>query len=344
MTPASARGNVYLFTCCCAFSGWYWCLPTADKEAKTAARMLFFFVMCDLAGYPMILGSDNAKEFVSDVIKELVNLFGSKHVLGSAYHPQAQGAVERPHRDYNVMTRTFMDNVENWDDLAPIFQWSVRTSAKVFSGYTPYEIITGMKPRSPIDAVLSNPSSVEQISTDEYVRELVKYMRTVHDLVQTSHTEVREKRRDAKYRELGPGTFLTKGDYCFVSRPAQKDLGRRFQSKNYDEVYQVHDIHGSGAEAKAYILCDLAGRTYGLEFTNPVAAERLTPVDLLPQTPVSPEGDVKTKLLVQDEKSNDQRSGTIKAQSLDGRVYIEYDDKPGEQVAEDLSKLNYVWV
>ena len=53
---------------------------------------------------------------------------------------------------------------------------------------------------------------------------------------------------------------------------------------------------------------------------------------------------MKTKLLVQDEKSNDQRSGTIKAQSLDGRVYIEYDDKPGEQVAEDLSKLNYVWV
>ena len=70
----------------------------------------------------------------------------------------------------------------------------------------------------------------------------------------------------------------------------------------------------------------------------------MTPVDLLPQTPISPEGDVKTKLLVQDEKSNDQRSGTIKAQSLDGRVYIEYDDKPGEQVAEDLSKLNYVWV
>ena len=78
--------------------------------------------------------------------------------------------------------------------------------------------------------------------------------------------------------------------------------------------------------------------------SNPVAAERLTPVDLLPQTSVSPDGDAKTKLLIQDEKSNDQRSGTIKAQLLDGRVYIEYDDTPGVEVAEDLSKLNYVWV
>ena len=147
------------------------------------------------------------------------------------------------------MPRTFMDNVENWDDLAPIFQWSVRNSAKVLSDNTPYEIIIGM-----IDAVLSNPASVEQISTDEYVRELVKYMRSVHDLVQSCHTEVREKRRDAKYRELGPGLFLTKGDYCFVSRPPQANIGRRFQSKNYDDVYQVYDVHGSGAEAKAYIL------------------------------------------------------------------------------------------
>ena len=57
----------------------------------------------------------------------------------------------------------------------------------------------------------------------------------------------------------------------------------------------------------------LAGRTYGLEFTNLVAAERLTPVDLLPQAPVSPDGDVKARLLVQNERTNDQRSGAIKA-------------------------------
>ena len=63
---------------------------------------------------------------------------------------------------------------------------------------------------------------------------------------------------------------------------------------------------------RTFSLC-LAGRTYGLEFTSLVAAERLTPVDLLPQAPVSPDGDVKARLLVQNERTTDQRSGAIKA-------------------------------
>ena len=189
---------------------------------------------------------------------------------------------------------------------------------------------------------MSNPSTVEQISTDEYVRQLVAYMRQVHGLVAQRHTEVSEQRRDAKYRELGPGTFLSVGDYCFVSRPAQKDIGRRFQSKNFDNVYQVVRTFGDGAEAKTYVLSDLAGRTHDLEFTNPVAAERLTPVDLLPQTAVSPEGDSKTRLVVND--GDDQRTGTITAQSLDGRVVIKFDDKPDSPEFCDLSTMNYRWV
>jgi len=309
--------------------------------------MLFYFVICDLAGYPVMLGSDNAKEFIAEVIAELVKLFGSKHVLGSAYHPQAQASVERPHRDYNMMCRTFMDSVEDWDEVAPIFQWSVRTSAKIFNAdYSPYEVITGMKPRSPIDAVLSNPSTVEQISTDEYVRKLVQYMRTVHRLVDERHTEVREKRRDAKYRELGPGTSLSVGDYCFVSRPAQTDRARRFQSRNYDNVYQVVDVFGEGSEAKTYLLCDLWGQTSNLEFSNPVAAERLTPVDLLPQSTTAPDGETRTRLIINDfEGSTDQRTGTIVGQSLDGRVLISFDDTPDEQpVACDLSCASYTWI
>ena len=203
-----------------------------------------------------------------------------------------------------------------------------------------------MKPRSPIDAVLSNPSTVEQISTDEYVRKLVQYMRTVHRLVDERHTEVREKRRDAKYRELGPGTSLSVGDYCFVSRPAQKDKSRRFQSRNYDDVYQVVSVFGEGSEAKTYTLSDLWGQTSNLEFSNPVAAERLTPVDLLPQTATAPDGETRTRLTINDyEGSTDQRTGTIVAQSLDGRVLIKFDDTPdAEPVACDSSREVFTWI
>ena len=112
-----------------------------------------------------------------------------------------------------------MEEVREWDRIAPIFQWSVRTTCKLFSGnFTPYEIITGLKPRTPLDALLATPSGVKVMSHDEYVRELVKYLQSVHKLVDEQHERVRTQTAEGKYRELGAGTGLRVGDHCFVKR------------------------------------------------------------------------------------------------------------------------------
>ena len=145
-----------MFTCCCAWSGWYWAFPTKDSSQETAAQCLFHNVICDIAGYPVCLGSDGGWSFVAGVAQSFVKLFDINHIIGTAYHPQSQSAVERPHREYNKICKTFMTEYSEWDLVVSIFAWSSRSSSKVSSStYTPYEIITGLKPRSPIDAVLS---------------------------------------------------------------------------------------------------------------------------------------------------------------------------------------------
>ena len=68
MTPPTARGHRFMFTCACGWSGYYWCVPCMDDTGETAARCLFLYVICDLAGYPVVLGSDRAKVFVEGVI------------------------------------------------------------------------------------------------------------------------------------------------------------------------------------------------------------------------------------------------------------------------------------
>ena len=131
----------------------------------------------------MCLGSDNDKAFAESVVAALADTFGIKQVLGSAYHPQAQGAVESPHRVFKTMCRTFCDKYNQWDRVVPIFRWVVNTTTKLFNGsYSPYEVITGMKPRSPIDAILTMPGTVKRVSVDEYVSDLVKYLKEVHEL------------------------------------------------------------------------------------------------------------------------------------------------------------------
>ena len=156
-------------------------MPVAEDDSKTAAHCIFYNVMCDMASYPTYIGSDRAKAFTDGVVKQLIEFFGITHVLGSAYHPQAQANVERPHREYNAMCKSFMESDKDWDLVANVFVWTIRTSAKIFNGmYTPYEIITGMRPRSPLDPLLAQPSSLQKVSHTDYVRDLCKYMRNVH--------------------------------------------------------------------------------------------------------------------------------------------------------------------
>ena len=64
IVPMSRGGNKYIFTAVCPFSGWYWAVACVEHDSKTAARILFMNVICDLAGCPPMLGSDRAPSFL----------------------------------------------------------------------------------------------------------------------------------------------------------------------------------------------------------------------------------------------------------------------------------------
>ena len=340
MNPISERGYRYMFTCACAWSGWYWAFPTVDNDSETAARCLFHHVICDIAGYPMCLGSDNALAFTEGVIQALVQTFGITNVLGTAYHPQAQSAVERPHREYNTICRTFMEEEHDWDLMASIFVWTIRTTTKLFNGhYTPYEVITGMKPRSPIDAILSTGATADKITHDRYVTELIRYLKQVHKFVDEQHALVRADAERAKLRQLGTGTSLAIGDYCLVAKPLTPGVSARFQRRNFDGVHQVVEAHGEGAEAKAYTVCDLRGKQTGLGFSQPVASDRLTPVDMLPLAQASE--DRKTRIIIR--RGGSDRPGVVENQSIDGKVSIKFDDADASEL-HDLASLQYRWL
>ena len=92
------------------------------------------------------------------------------------------------------------------------------------------------------------------------------------------------------------------------------------------------------------MLSDLQGCSENLGFVQTVALERLTPVELLPLTQVSEDSPTRIRI---DDKGR-MRDATITAQSIDGEVYIKYDDESSMQLpAEhcvDLASAKYYWV
>ena len=238
------------------------------------------------------------------------------------------------------MCKTYMESEKDWDLLAMIFVWTIRTTAKIFNGqYSPYEVITGMKPRSPLEAVLAQPTVLQEIPTERYVKELCLYLREVHSQVEQYHTATREKQQSAKFRELGPGTSLSVGDYVLVRKEKDKGVSVRLQHPHFDDVFQIVEAHGDGTEAKAFTVSNLAGQRDNLGFIQPVAYDRLTPVEVLPLA--LPAEDRTSRIRV--EVEGEWKNGTVVAQSVDGKVYIRFDDRTDE-LCFDLSQSTYHWI
>ena len=156
-----------------------------------------------------------------------------------------------------------------------------------------------------------------------------------------AHSRVSAEQQLAKYRSLGPGAFYGLGDYVMVRRQPEPGVSNRLRPKTLNSVFQFVEVHGDGTDVKAYTLSDLKGCRENLGFSPPIALEWLVPVDMLPLAQVSE--DDRTKIAIY--QGDDHRKGVIEARSLEGKVYVGFDDSEDtEPTCVDLASARYRWL
>ena len=132
-------------------------------------------VMLGMAVFPVVWRSDNAKEFVAEVVAEMNQMLEFKHVTGAAYHPQSQGMVESMHETVNHIVRGLDEgHSDDWERRIPFCE-SILMMVPLASlgGRSPYEVVTGLKPRMP--AALTPGHPVQYLEINEYVGRLQQY-------------------------------------------------------------------------------------------------------------------------------------------------------------------------
>jgi transposase InsO family protein len=94
--PAS-EGATYIFTVIDRNTRWFEALPLCDISAKSCASVLIkdWFARY---GMPAVITSDRGSQFTSALWDSLCSTLGIKHLQTTAYHPKANGLVERFHR------------------------------------------------------------------------------------------------------------------------------------------------------------------------------------------------------------------------------------------------------
>ena len=89
-------GYLYIIVCIDYFSKWSEVKAIKDKTGRTVAQFLYE-LMCRHGCFAIQI-NDQGREFVNTVNAELHRLTGVEQRVTSAYHPQANGLVERQNR------------------------------------------------------------------------------------------------------------------------------------------------------------------------------------------------------------------------------------------------------
>ncbi|KRY30832.1 Gag-Pol polyprotein, partial [Trichinella britovi] len=149
---AAAAGEPPFPTMVCDyFSKWPEAFPLPNAEASTVATALVNGVFCRY-GAPETLHSDQGRNFESELVKEVCQLFGVTKTRATAYHPQSDGLVERMNRTLlDMLAKASIDHPEDWDVYLDRTLLAYRTSVHCTTGATPSRVLFGRELRLPVD-------------------------------------------------------------------------------------------------------------------------------------------------------------------------------------------------
>jgi len=211
------------------FSRWPEAFPLPGiSAAEVAQKLLSEWI--PRYGCPESITSDRGTQFTSAVWKKVTDKLGIKCHFTTAFHPQANGLVERFHRTLKASLRARLSD-ESWVHEVPWVMLGFRSTARDDADFTPADVVFGAPLRLPADLPSARDDDVAS-----FVRELNKLMSTAapvparhncakdskfyvpSELARCSHVWVRtdtvKKPLERPYK--GPFAVKERGEKAFV--------------------------------------------------------------------------------------------------------------------------------
>eukprot|EP00731_Ephydatia_muelleri_P002340 Em0001g2340a len=140
-------------------------------DSETLASALVDEVVC-WYGVPGSLHSDQSANLNSQVITALCKRLGINKTRTTAYHPQANGQVERFKRTLEAILSEVVADQNDWVIHIPKALFAYRTAVHESSGYSPFRVNFGRSPILPIDIVVGRPPRPEGSTGEANVPQL----------------------------------------------------------------------------------------------------------------------------------------------------------------------------
>ena len=142
-----SQGYTYLLTCIDRFTRWPEAIIIVDSSAITVAQA-FISGWIARFGVPSTITTDRGQQFESALWTQLMQLLGTQRIRTTAYHPNANGLVERFHRHLKGALKCSPDP-SHWTKALPMILLGIRTTLKQDLRCTTAEMVYGTTLRLP---------------------------------------------------------------------------------------------------------------------------------------------------------------------------------------------------
>jgi hypothetical protein len=93
-------------------------------------------------GCPLTIVTDQSTHFINDVICYLTNHLILKHTNSTIYYPPGNGQVKFINKVFSTLLMKLVNEIQNdWDEHLSTFLFSYRTTFKVGTNHTPFQLV-----------------------------------------------------------------------------------------------------------------------------------------------------------------------------------------------------------
>ena len=169
--PPLSNGYSYILTCIDRYTRWPEAFRIQDITAEMVAQA-FVQGWVSRLGVPSTIPTDRGRQFESNLWDSLMPLLGTRRIRTTAYHPIANGIVERFHRQLKASIKCH-DTV-HLTEVLPLVFLGIRTTLRTDINCIEAELVYGSSFRIPGEFVMSSQTIVEDPSS--YVARLKEHV------------------------------------------------------------------------------------------------------------------------------------------------------------------------